>query len=175
MKDSSPPAPRRRWWLRVLLIFLALGLAGVAVFGGLLWSWTDVERMSSAEAEAAFVEALRLAGGGPAYLELDDDEEVVVRRELERAEASRQIGLHLLAWEPDEERLVRFDLPGWFLRIKTRASGGIESIVREHGGRWPHGGELTSEELARFGHGLILDRTFENGMRLLIWQEAEPR
>jgi hypothetical protein len=172
---SAASAPKRRIWLRVLVVIGVLALLGVGTFATLLWSWTDVARVAQPEADAAFAEALQLAGGGPAYLEFPEQGEFSVRHELESAEKARIRGLHAVVWQPDRGRLVRLDLPGWFVRTKTRASFGLETLVSEAGIEWNSGHELTSEDLARFGHGLVLDRSFGNGARVLVWQEAEPR
>lgn len=172
---NETAAPKRRRWLRVLLVVGILGLLGIGGFAAMLWSWTDVARVEPATAEEAFADALRRSGGGPAYLEIPEQGAMRIRHELEGERKTRILGLHAVIWQADRSRLVRLDVPGWFVRTKMKASFGLEALGREAGLDWTASHEVRSEDLARFGHGLVMDHRFGAGNRLLIWQEAEAR
>lgn len=80
-----------------------------------------------------------------------------------------------MAWQPDRELLVRADFPGWFVRSKMRATVGFDTFLGDFGLDWRESQELVVEDLVHYGHGLLLDRTFADGGRVLIWQEAEAQ
>ena len=78
-------------------VFAAAGL-GISYF--LLTRWSQLQTASTTEADHAFAGAVARFGGGPAYLQLLETGEVVVRRDLEQPEPVELRTLHLLAWEP---------------------------------------------------------------------------
>jgi hypothetical protein len=75
-----------------------------------------------------------------------------------------------MAYNPRDKRLVRMTIPAWLLRlggskpVKFNGSGGqgFDTGVRMN---------FTSNDLERFGKGLVLDVTKHNGERVLIWTE----
>jgi hypothetical protein len=72
--------------------------------------------------------------------------------------------VHMLAWEREDERLVRISTPYWALRIagvKLNAARLIAPAL-EH---------VTLVDLERCGHGLIVDRATAGGGRVVIWTE----
>lgn len=175
MNESPSPVRKRRLWLRILIASGVIAILMAAIFGAMLWSWTDFERVDAASAEQSFVQALERAGGGPAYFDTSAPGEVVIRHELEKEAPPRVRGLHLMLWQAERERLVRLDVPGWFVRTKLRSSVGIEAFVSRHGFDVHRSREIRAEDLARLGHGLLLDQRFEDESRLLIWLEGEER
>jgi hypothetical protein len=72
-----------------------------------------------------------------------------------------------MAYDSDDEKVVRMDLPFWMLRLKMR------------GGRFDVGGSnvdlaklrITVEDLERYGPTLILDHKGSDGSRVLIWSQ----
>jgi hypothetical protein len=75
--------------------------------------------------------------------------------------------LHVLAWDAREERLARFDIPFWLLRLKdspirfgTYASGLDELKI-----------SLTPEEIERYGPGIIVDISRDGRDRAVLWVE----
>lgn len=170
---TTAPAPRRRWWPRVLLVAGLLALAGLGVFAGMLWSWTDIEELDPAAAERAFADARVLAGGGEPYLEMPERGDVIVHHEREKGGEWRILGLHGLIWVAERGRMIRFDVPGWFVRTKMRATVRFESFLGATGVEFDEPVEVSTEDLRRFGHGIVLDGPFEDGGRILVWQEAE--
>lgn len=81
--------------------------------------------------------------------------------------ATKLTTLHVLAWNPEDGRLARFELPFWMLRLKstpiqfgTYASGLDETGVR-----------LRTEDIERHGPGVILDFELDQGERVLLWAD----
>ena len=75
--------------------------------------------------------------------------------------------MHVLAWDADEGRMARFDIPFWFLRLKetpirfgTYASGLDELNV-----------SLTASEIERYGPGIIVDISRAGRDSALLWVE----
>jgi hypothetical protein len=75
--------------------------------------------------------------------------------------------LHVLAWDPREERLVKFSLPFWFLRLKeTPIQFGTEA-----GGLDDIGLQLTVGDIERYGPGIVADVELRRGARAMLWAE----
>ena len=98
---------------------------------------------------------------------VEDDEPRVNRRPSEAAPSVRLSVMRVLAWDPDEQKLTRVDVPFWFLRLK---SGPIE-IGTNQGAFGEENLGLTVEELERLGSTLVLDHEDEGGDRLIVWTE----
>jgi hypothetical protein len=73
-----------------------------------------------------------------------------------------------MAFDPDEEKVVRMDLPFWLLRLQMRGTrfdvGGGNNIDLARL-------RLTVEDLERYGPTLILDHKKSDGSRVLIWSQ----
>ncbi|MCA1584816.1 MAG: hypothetical protein LC791_08610 [Acidobacteria bacterium] len=75
--------------------------------------------------------------------------------------------LHVLAWDPDEERLARISLPFWLLRMKSTP---IE-LAAYASGLDDEGVELSAEDIEKYGPGIVLDHTTSSGERVLFWAQ----
>jgi hypothetical protein len=73
----------------------------------------------------------------------------------------------VLAYRADAERLVRADLPFWFVKMKGTA---VQYALGDTGLDLGALG-IDPVELERYGPCLILDQTRANGDRLLVWTE----
>jgi len=173
MNETPPPVRKRRWWLRVLIAIVVIQLLGFGIFGGMLWSWTDVERLDLADAEERFATALASAGGGPAYFDMPEHGDVIIHRELESASPPSIRALHGLVWQADRQRFVQLAVPGWFVRAKLNSSVGLEAFLRRLGMDERSRSGVHVEDLARIGHGLLVDERFGEGSRVLLWLEGE--
>jgi hypothetical protein len=72
-----------------------------------------------------------------------------------------------MAFDPDEGKVVRMEIPFWLLRLKmrgTRFSIGGDSIDLKDL-------RLTVEDLERFGPTLIVDHKARSGERVLVWSQ----
>ena len=176
MSSSAEGTQRKRWALRALLLLGVLGILGGGGFAVLFSTWSELEEASPAQAADAFAEALGRAGGGAAYLEISAAGEVSVRRELEGETPAELAKLHLLAWQPARQRLVRIAFPYWFVRVKLTRSLNLGTLTTALARDWDNLDlRVTEEDLARRGHGLVLDHERLDGSRILLWNEAaEP-
>ena len=103
----------------------------------------------------------------PLY-ELDNQERPTMPRPFNEFPTSsvRPEHLRLLAWDPDEERLIKISLPFWILRMhKAKLDlGAGEGFDLEHL-------NLDGEELARIGPALVFDYREPDGARVLLWTQ----
>jgi hypothetical protein len=75
--------------------------------------------------------------------------------------------LYVLAFDPDDERIVKVTIPFWLLRFKSRGAR-----VDFNGGRLDlEDLKLTVEDLERFGPTLIVDHKATSGDRVLVWSQ----
>jgi hypothetical protein len=148
--------------LVILLAVLGLGAAA--------WLFSQTVNVGKSDERAAIQEfdrvRARFAGVTP-VLNVRDGEPVLARKPPDRSAGPRLTTLHVLHWDPDDERVARIDLPFWFIRLK---SGPIEITANNSA---ISDGELgiTVEELERFGPTLVADHEGRGGDRLLIWTQ----
>jgi hypothetical protein len=175
---STQESGRRSPWVWWVGGFFGLALLGMGIAAVLFVSWTGVRDADRQTASAAFDEALALAGqDGPraatAYLYLDESGQVHVRRELEHETPGDLHTLHLLAWDPHNDKLLRVDFPYWFVRVKMNDTINLGTMTTALSGDWEHLElKVSVGELRRRGAGVVLDHTRRDGMRLLLWSEA---
>jgi hypothetical protein len=151
--------------------WLAAGLV-VAAAGGLLFSgwaftrWVDLTRVEPESASSAFEAARAPWQGRPALITIGPDG-TVARQAPERAAHDRARTLRVLLYQPAEQRLVRAEVPMWFLRMK---GPGARYALRGTGLDLEALG-LTPADLADHGPGLVLDHVAPSGEPLLVWTE----
>ena len=181
---------RRRWipivaGVAILLVFVGIGAVAVGV------SWMRehlvVADSSDTDAGHAFEEVHAKFVGQPPMLELRDGKPHYPEGGAGGGGASgggstsgggasgssgersttKLTTLHVLAWNPKDGRLARFELPFWLLWLKstpiqfgTYASGLDETGVR-----------LRPEDIERHGPGVILDFELQQGERVLLWAD----
>ncbi len=169
MLRKSSTSGRSRWtpWLLGFLVF-ALAAAGMSyVFFS---RWTEVTDALPPEAERLFRSAVVEAGGGTPYIEFSADGTALIHHEQEGTGPVDFHTLTLLAWLPEEEKVLRIDYPRWFVWLKTFSSlnlGTMISVVRRD---WKHLDlSVSYEDLRRRGPGLLLDHRMANGTRILLW------
>jgi hypothetical protein len=160
---------------RLALAAAALGLlalTGLLVFAGLLRSWSDVRRLDPHLAREAFAAERAAAGVGPAYLEITSAGSVLVDRALEQDRPTAVTTLHLLAWDPREENLIRMAIPYWFVDVKTSGPINLGTLASLLVGDWQGVGlAVSADDLRRRGPGLVLDHELDGGARILLRSE----
>lgn len=172
MTDTTQPTPRKRYtWVWILVGILVLGL--VVVVGGItvtaLWfrqnmDITDVSE-SSAATEFETVRA-KFAGQRPLF-ELRDGRPQLEERAAGKSTTAPLTTMHILAWDSDEGKLVKFSIPFWLLRMK---SGPIR--IGSYANGWDDSRvSFTIEDLERHGPGLLIDETERTEGRVLVWVE----
>lgn len=153
---------------RLLLAAAVTAVIGVGIFGWIASRQVDVQRTPSEEAQLALraqrqaivdtlpvfdLDAGRSPARGPSNSMQGRDERVA--------------SLHVLAYYADGGRLVRANVPFWFLKLKGPAA---QFALRGTGFDLEKL-EVTPAELQRLGPRLLLDEIWSNGNRLLVWTE----
>ncbi|MGQ0735995.1 MAG: hypothetical protein ACT4QD_20370 [Acidobacteriota bacterium] len=161
---------RRRWvpilfGVGVLLVFIGIGV-GLAITA---WVRENVQVASATDADAqAEFEVIRSKfPGRPPLLELRDGRPHYTTARTQGAAPGSLETLFVLAWDPDEEKIARFSLPFWLLRLK---SDPIKFSAYASG--FDEGGvDLRPEDIERYGPGIILDTATPSGERVLLWAQ----
>jgi hypothetical protein len=75
--------------------------------------------------------------------------------------------LNVMAFDPDDDRVVRIQIPFWLLRLKSGSSA-----INFNGRRMDlEDLKLSVAELERFGPTLIVDHSSTDGKRVLVWSQ----
>ena len=157
--------------VRTLLIVVGvLILIAILALGSAVWIFMRSFELGKADAASATQQFDEIRGrfaGVTPVLEVRDEEPVITRRPSAQASGTRLTTMHVIAWDSEDDELVRIDLPFWLLRLK---SGPIE-IASDH--TWMSDKDLgiTVEELERYGPTLILDHAARRGGRVMVWTE----
>ena len=107
---------------------------------------------------------------GRPLIEIKDGEpESVGDRSSQPASRVELTTLHVLAWDPDDEHLVRVEIPFWVLRLKS----GPISFSSYAAGLRSDRVRLTVEDIEQHGPGIVVDvtDTRRNHDRALVWAE----
>jgi hypothetical protein len=109
----------------------------------------------------------RFPGQRPLIEFQNGDRGTITTNESATASSVTLSTLHIVAYDDDEGRLVRVDVPFWLLRLKSGpiafssyASGFDDERVR-----------LRVEDIERRGPGIVLDLDHPREGRVLIWAE----
>jgi hypothetical protein len=169
---NQTTAPKKRTWVWVLVgvVFVLFVLA----IGGILFSVAffrqnmSVNAMSVNRATEEFdAVRARFPGQAPLIQFVDDRPQYVADRATRAPSTTPLKTMHVMAWDEDEEQLVRFSIPFWLLRLK---SGPIQLSAYSQG--WDDRGvSFKVEDIERAGPGLILDVNEVSDGRVLIWAE----
>jgi hypothetical protein len=158
----------RRWAPIVFGVTVFVVFVGIsAVVLGVAWfrEHMAIEAASAVHAESAFTEIRQRYATKAPLLELHGTAVARQNPPSEQAPRTALTTLHVLAWDADDERLARFEIPFWFLRLKetpirfgTYASGLDELKI-----------SLTPDEIERYGPGIIVDVERDGRDRALLW------
>jgi hypothetical protein len=163
---------KRKWipiaiGIVILLFFIAAG----AVIFTVSYARDHLQIASSSESDAmrAFDEVHAKFPGRP-LIEIKDGEPAPAGdRGSEPASKVELTTLHVLAWDPDEDHLVRVEIPFWLLRLKS----GPISFSSYAAGLRSDRVRLTVEDVERHGPGIVVDvtDTRRNHGRALVWAD----
>jgi hypothetical protein len=161
---------RIKTWVAVLIAvaIVAFALMLAVVGGSVYWVTRHIETQATsidrAEDELSRTRA-RFAGQLP-LVEIRGRDDVVVRRDA-RAGARRTelTTLHVIAFDPDEGRIMHVNIPFGLLRL---APGGrmrfgassVDANVR-----------LTLDDVEASGPGLLIDGRAPEGQPFIVWTE----
>jgi len=160
-------------WLKILLVIVALGMLGMCGIAGVgiyfVSKHVNTERVSSGSALRQFDDALVPFKDQKPLLEIDAAERVRRLRDLSQVPTApiKATNLIVMAWDPDEGRIVNFKLPLWVMAMgqrKVDLGVGAESFDLRRL-------ELDINEITRVGSLLIVDVRGRSGERVLIWTE----
>ena len=163
----------RTWiWIVVsILVVCVLGLIAMAGAGAYYFAkHIKTSEASPAVAERSFEEAKRLFADQKPLLELDEHGNVARSNTVNRprvANASVPEAIHVLAYDPDEARVVRIKIPFWLLRLNADSNitfNDNEKISLEEL-------KITVEDLEKMGPSLLVDHKSTRGDRVLVWSQ----
>lgn len=171
MNEAAPAKKKRTWlWivLGVFLFFVVIAAGGLFVAVSFFRQNMNVTTMSASSADAEFQSVReRFAGRQPLIQLVDGRPHYAADRATETASTTPLTTMHILAWDDDEEKLVRFSIPFWLLRLK---SGPIQLSAYSQG--WDDRGvSFRIEDIEKHGPGLLLDVNEDRDGRVLIWAE----
>ena len=167
----EPPKPKRTWLWIVLGVFaflFVLAIGGAAFTAYWVGSHMEFVEAPAPDAEKRFDEIRAKFPGQRPLIEFQDgDRGTITSNETQPASPVKLTTLHIIAFDNDESRLVKVDVPFWLLRLKSGpiafssyASGFDDDRVR-----------LRVEDIERRGPGIVLDLEHAREGRVLIWAE----
>lgn len=159
----------RRWAPIVFGVTVFVVFVGIsAVVLGVAWArkHVQIEDMPGTTVDAAFDDVRRRYEARTPLLEMRGNS----ARSNPPADDAPRVSLntlHVLAWDAEDEKLARFEIPFWFLRLK-------ETPI--HFGAYATGLDelkisLTAAEIERYGPGIIADISRAGRDRALLWVE----
>jgi hypothetical protein len=165
-------AVKIKTWIWILVGLFGLGvLCVIAMAGAGFYFFSqhfDTKVVSRERAGNEFDDVKAQFTGQKALIELDERGRFLRANSDREAQpnAKRPDQLYVLAFDPDDERIVKVTIPFWLLRFKPRAT------VDFNGGRLElEDLKLTVEDLERYGPTLIVDHKSARGERVLVWSQ----
>lgn len=166
-------AGKVKTWVWVVIAIIVVGILGLVAMAGIGFYFFSqhIETRAASPATAArdFDEIRARFTGQTPLIELDD------RGRFLRANTDRPTAtsiktpehLYVLAFDPDEGRIVRVSVPFWLLRLKTG-----NATVDFKGQRMDlEDLRLSVEDLERYGPALIVDHKSPDGERVIVWSQ----
>lgn len=169
--NGVAPKKKRTWLWIVLGVFAFIFVVGIGMVGfTAYWVTSNMQFVATPEPEAArsFDEVRAKFPGQRPLIEFQDGARGAVTTNKAATDSPvRLTTLHFLAFDNDEEQLVRIDVPFWLLRLKSGpialssyASGFDDERVK-----------LSVEDIERRGPGIVLDVDHPREGRVLVWAE----
>ena len=158
-------------WVIVALVVVCI-LAVVAMAGAGFYFFSqhfDAQAATPAKAGVQFEQVRSQFREQKPLIELDERGRFVRSNPDRPASQTTKVPaqLYVLAFDPDDERIVKVTIPFWLLRFKSRGAR-----VDFNGGRLDlEDLKLTVEDLERFGPTLIVDHKASSGERVLVWSQ----
>jgi hypothetical protein len=166
-------AGKVKTWVWVVLAVVVIGVLGVIAMAGVgLYFFSqhiDTKASSPTEAARDFEQVtVRFTGQKP-LIELDE------RGRYLRSNTDRQRPpnvkspdqLNVMAFDPDDARMVHVKIPFWLLRMKMKGT-----VIDFNGNRMDlEDLKLTVADLELFGPTLIVDHRSTSGERVLVWSQ----
>jgi len=165
-------AAKIKTWIWVIIAIVVIGILGVVAVAGMGYYFFtkhfDTKVASPASASVEFEQVKAQFIGQKPLIELDERGRFL-RANADRpgrSDTRRPDQLYVLAFDPDDERIVKVTIPFWLLRLKPRGT------IDFNGGQLElEDLKLTVEDLERFGPTLIVDHKSSGGERVLVWSQ----
>jgi hypothetical protein len=166
-------AVKVKTWVWVIVGIAAVGiLCVIAIAGAGIYYFTqNIEaRKATPTAAASEFDAIRTRFRGQKPLIELDERGRFLRSNTDRPapeNPQEPHALYVLAFDPDDEGLVKVTIPFWLLKLKTgnsRIDFGSGNVDLEDL-------KISVDDLERFGPTLILDQTNRGGDRVLVWSQ----
>ena len=166
-------AGKVKTWVWVVLAIVVIGVLGVVAMAGVgvyfFSQHIKTQTASPATAAKTFEQITTRFAGQKPLIELDNRGRYL-RSNTDRTpppNAKVPDTLDVIAFDPDDGRIVRVSIPFWLLRLKMRGSS-----IDFNGNRMDlEDLKLTVEDLERFGPTLIVDHRNATGERVLVWTQ----
>jgi hypothetical protein len=155
-------------------VLYGIGLAvaaGIGVFVFLAWRSITVEQAKPDDAFRRFNEVRNSLAWTEPILHVDRAGAITRRAAPSQRDVAHLTRLRVLAYRMPEHRLVRADVPFWFLTIKGPA---VQYALRGTGLDLKRLG-LTPADLERYGACVVLDESRPNGDRPACLDRVERR
>jgi hypothetical protein len=156
--------------LGISAFVLVVGVGLVAVVGYVIYQQFAFQAKSATEVSAKeeFAQIVAKFEGQRPYLVIKDGQPVV--SDAPAAAPGKPVeALHIIVWDPDEQKVVRLNMPFWLLRMTKGQPIRISS--NDDPGSDAVKLKITAEDLERRGPGLILDHEEATGERVLVWAQ----
>ncbi len=166
-------AGKVKTWVWVVLSIIVVGILGIVAMAGIgvYYFSQHIETKTASPANAArdFDQVKAQFTGQKPLIELDE------RGRYLRSHTSRKPpvnakppdSINVMAFDPDDGRIVRVNVPFWLVRMKM--SGATIDLNGNHMNLEDL--RLTVEDLERFGPTLIVDHRNATGERVLVWSQ----
>jgi hypothetical protein len=158
-------------WVIISLVVVCI-LCVVAMAGAGFYFFSkhfDTQAATPAKAAVEFEQVKAQFRGQKPLIELDERGRFLRSNPDRPAAQAAKVPaqLYVLAFDPDDERIVKVTIPFWLLRFQSR-----KARVDFNGGRLDlEDLKLTVEDLERFGPTLIVDHKAASGERVLVWSQ----
>ncbi len=166
-------AGKVKTWVWVVVAIVVIGILGIVAMAGVgLYFFSrhiDTTTATPAAASRDFEKIRAEFSGQKPLIELDE------RGRYLRSNTDRPIptdarppdALNVIAFDPDDNRIVRVSIPFWLLRMKMKGTtidfNGNQMDLEDL--------KLTVEDLERYGSTLIVDHANPSGERVLVWSQ----
>lgn len=160
-------------WVWVIIAIAVVGIVGLIAMAaaGMYFFARHVQTTEASPAVAArsFDEVKAKFANQKPLIELDNDGEFLrsnLDREKPASPATLQ-AMHVMIFDPDDGRLIRFSVPWWLIRLQS----GHGRISFDSGDTRIRELQITPEDLERFGPTLIVNHQSTSGERVLVWSQ----
>jgi|SRR5688572_4795567 hypothetical protein len=144
----------------VFFLFIAVVAGGAWLFFSIFNSQT----LDEAKATRTFEDARRRFTAIEPIIEIRNGMPVLVRRPPDGAPARELKTLHVLAWNPDDDRVISMELPMWLLRLS-------DGPIRLNEDRNRPSLSMSARDLDRYGPTLVLDHRSGRDEQVLVWTD----